>query len=92
MSWTFLSNHGHVIVQVSKQPDIKITELAELVGVTERHARAILNELREAGYIEIIKSGRRNSYRVLADKPLRHVAEATHTVGELLGILGADKR
>ena len=55
MSWTFLSNHGHVIVQLAKHPDIKLAELAQVVGVTERHVRAIVNDLREAGYIEVLK-------------------------------------
>ncbi|MFM6980381.1 MAG: helix-turn-helix transcriptional regulator [Micrococcales bacterium] len=84
MSWTFLSNHGHVVIQIAKNPDIKLTDLASLVGVTERHARAIVNDLREAGYIEINKAGRRNTYRVNAKKPLRHVAEADHTLKQLL--------
>ena len=65
MNWTFLGNHGHVILQLAKNPDVKIADLAALVGVTERHARAIVNDLREAGYVEVQKSGRRNSYRVI---------------------------
>ena len=86
MTWTFLSNHGHVVVQISQNPDIKLTELAENVGVTERRVREILNDLRDAGYIEVYKSGRRNSYRVNARRPLRHRAESDHTLRELLEI------
>jgi DNA-binding transcriptional regulator PaaX len=86
MNWTFLSNHGHVIVQISQHPDIKVTELAAQVGITERRVREIIAELREAGYLEVTKSGRRNSYRVLEGKSLRHSAEATHTLAELLGV------
>jgi predicted transcriptional regulator len=86
MNWTFLGNHGHVIVQIAKNPDVKIAELAGLVGVTERHARAIVNELREAGYIEVTKVGRRNSYRVNEGIPLRHTAESDKTLGDLLSI------
>jgi DNA-binding transcriptional regulator PaaX len=89
MSWTFLSNHGHLIVQIDKHPDIKLTELAAAVGVTERHARAIVNDLRNAGYIEVNKSGRRNTYRVNSKKPLRHDAESDHTLRELLQIFEA---
>lgn len=84
MSWTFLSNYGHVIVQIAKQPDIKISDLASLVGVTERHARAIVNDLRDAGYLVVVKTGRRNSYRVINDKPLRHEAESDRTLKDLL--------
>lgn len=86
MNWTFLGNHGHVILQLAKNPDVKIADLAALVGVTERHARAIVNDLREAGYVEVQKSGRRNSYRVIEDKPLRHSAEADKTLGDFLSI------
>ncbi len=86
MSWTFLSNYGHVIVQLARDPDIKLSELASKVGVTERHARAIIQDLREAGYIEVTKHGRRNSYRVSGLKPLRHSTESTHSLQELLNI------
>ena len=84
MSWTFLSNHGHVIVQIAKNPDVKIAELAVLVGVTERHARAIVADLSDAGYLEVRKSGRRNSYRLVTNKPLRHAAESEQTLKDLL--------
>lgn len=86
MSWTFLSNHGHVIVQLAKHPDIKLAELAQVVGVTERHVRAIVNDLREAGYIEVQKDGRRNSYRVIQTKPLRHAHESDRKLRDLLSI------
>ena len=86
MSWTFLSNHGHVIVQISRQPDIRISDLAARVGVTERRIREIIADLREAGYLEVSKAGRRNSYRVVDGKQLRHNAESSHNLSELLGI------
>ena len=86
MNWTFLGNHGHVVLQLAKNPDVRLAELASLVGVTERHARAIVNDLREAGYLEVEKIGRRNSYRIIETKPLRHSAEADKTLGDLLSI------
>lgn len=86
MTWTFLSNHGHVIVQIKQQPDIKMTELAQQVGITERRVREIIADLREAGCLEVTKSGRRNSYRVVENQKLRHSAESSHTLAELLGI------
>jgi len=86
MSWTFLSNHGHVVVQLSKNPDLKISELAALVGITDRRVAAILRDLQEAGYLTVIKDGRRNSYAVDLDKQLRHDAENTKTLGDLLRV------
>jgi len=86
MNWTFLSNHGHVVVQISKQPDIKLSELASRVGITERRVREIIADLRAAGYLEVTKSGRRNTYRLVEKKPLRHSAESTHALAELLAV------
>jgi DNA-binding transcriptional regulator PaaX len=90
MNWTFLSNHGHVVVQISKHKDIKLSELALQVGITERRVREIISDLREGGYVEVTKSGRRNSYRLNEKKPLRHSAESAHTLSELLAIFHAN--
>ena len=90
MSWTFLSNHGHVIVQIKQQPDIKLTDLAHQVGITERRVREIIADLRQAGCLEVTKAGRRNTYRVIEDKQLRHSAESSHTLAELLAIFEGD--
>lgn len=92
MNWTFLSNHGHVVVQISKRKDIKLSELAAQVGITERRVREIISDLREGGYVEVTKSGRRNSYRLNEDRPLRHSAESAHTLSELLTIFNANQR
>lgn len=91
MSWTFLSNHGHVIVQISQRPDIKITELAIQVGVTERRVREIIMELRDASYLEVAKAGRRNHYRIIEGKNLRHNAESAHSLSELLQVFSDGK-
>jgi DNA-binding MarR family transcriptional regulator len=87
MSWTFLSNHGHVIVQLARNPELKISELADLVGITERRVAAILRELQEAGYILVAKEGRRNYYQVNLDGRLRHDAESAKSVGDLIAVL-----
>ena len=86
MSWTFLSNHGHVIVQLSKNPDIKLAELAQVIGVTERHISSVINDLRDAGYIRVIKEGRKNRYQVVLEMPLRHSAESHKTIQDVLQV------
>ena len=63
-NWTFLSNHGHVLVHLSRNPEALIREIAETVGITERSAQAILADLQEAGYVRVTKNGRRNSYKI----------------------------
>jgi DNA-binding MarR family transcriptional regulator len=84
--WTFLSNHGHVLVHLSRNSDSKIKEIAEAVGITERRAQSILAELEESGYVTITRNGRRNSYAVNSRKKFRHPAEANKPISELLSI------
>jgi DNA-binding IscR family transcriptional regulator len=86
MSWTFLSNHGHVIIQLAKEPELLISELANRVGITERHAAAIVQDLREAGFVTVKKAGRRNNYVVKGTKKLRHQAESSKSLNDLLAV------
>ncbi len=86
--WTFFSNHGHVLVCLAGDPDLRTRDVAELVGITERSAQAIIGDLVEAGYVTRTREGRRNRYEVHGDVPLRHPLEQDHTVGELLVTLG----
>lgn len=88
-NWTLLSNHGHVLVALSKNPTLRIRDLVELIGITERSVRSIVAELNEDGYITIAKNGRRNEYRIHEDMNFRHPAEATHQISELLSIFKA---
>ena len=75
--WTFLSNHGHVLVALSRTPDARVRDLADEVGISERAALSILGDLETAGYISKQKVGRRNTYRLHPDMRLRHPAEST---------------
>jgi len=79
-NWTFLSNHAHVLVCIAKNPDVRLSEVAELVGVRERTAHRIVHELIDAGYISVKKVGRNNVYSVDLEKPLRHPLEAEHNI------------
>jgi predicted transcriptional regulator len=86
-TWTFLSNHGHVLLSVAKDPEIRLREIATLVGITERAVHRIVQDLDESGYIKISRVGRRNQYSVNSDKPLRHPIEAHHSIKALLAII-----
>jgi DNA-binding Lrp family transcriptional regulator len=86
--WTFLTNHAHVLVCIAEDPDIRGREIAEKVGITERAAQAIINDLAEGGYITRTRRGRRNRYDLDPDAPLRHPLEHDHSIGELLTALG----
>jgi DeoR/GlpR family transcriptional regulator of sugar metabolism len=85
--WTFLTNHAHVLLCISRDADIRIRDLAQRVGITERAAQRILTDLVEHGYLERSREGRRNHYAVRSDLPMRHPVEQSHQVGELLQVL-----
>ncbi len=87
-SWTFFTNHGHVLVCLATDPELRTRDIADLVGITERSTQGIITDLVDAGYVTRIKEGRRNRYVVHADEPLRHPLERDHSVGELLVTLG----
>lgn len=82
--WTFLSNHSHVIIALAKEPDLRIRDLAEAVGITERAVSQILVDLHGAGVLKKRRIGRRNRYVVDAGAPLRHAVEAHRTVADIL--------
>ena len=86
-NWTYLTNHTHVLVCLLRDPDSRIRDIAAKVGVTERAVQRMVSELSDAKVLTIKKSGRRNSYEIALDAPLRHEVEAGHTVGELLDFL-----
>ena len=83
-SWTFLSNHAHVLVCLARDPDSRLRDIAEQVGITERTAVGIIADLEEAGVLRIQKNGRRNSYEINKKARLRHPLESIKTVGDLL--------
>lgn len=83
-SWTFLTNHSHILVCLIDNPTIRIRDLALAVGITERAVQRILTELEEAGVLEKVREGRRNRYVVFLDFPLRHPLESHRTLRELL--------
>jgi DNA-binding IclR family transcriptional regulator len=85
--WTFLSNHAHVLICISQQPDIRLSEVADLVGIRERSVHRIVHELSESGYVSVSKVGRNNVYEVHLDLPLRHPLEATHSIRAIVSPL-----
>jgi len=84
--WTFLTNHAHVLIALTRDPSVRVRDLAAAVGITERAVQAILSDLEAGLVITRERHGRRNSYRVNPDVELRHPMEAHHRVGELLSL------
>ena len=84
--WRFLTNHGHVLIFLSRHPEARIRDIAVAVGITERSTQAILAELESDGYVTKIKVGRRNRYQLHPDRGFRHPQESTQPIGALLRI------
>lgn len=86
-TWTFLTNHTHVLLCLYRQPDQRLRDVAAAVGITERMVQRIVAELVGAGYLDITKEGRCNRYSVSSKLRLRHPLETQHTIGDLLALL-----
>ena len=82
--WTLFSNHGHVLVVLSRDPDARLRDVAQIVGITERAVQKIVRDLQDGGLVSVTKLGRRNRYHLRLNQPLRHTLEAHCTIGELL--------
>ena len=87
LAWTFLSNHAHVLVCLARDPDARLRDVAEQVGITERAVFKIVTELEKGGVITRTREGRRNHYEIDTRVTLRHPVEAERSVGSLLGMV-----
>ena len=85
--WTFLSNHGHVLVCLALDPQARLRDIAARVGITERAVQTIVRSLEEAGYIHKERVGRRNTYAVVGERPFRHPLESGVAVGDFLRLV-----
>jgi hypothetical protein len=85
--WTFLTNHARALVCIAQDPGVRLRDIAATLGITERSAFGIVNDLTEAGYVAKQKDGRRNRYRIQAHLPLRQAIGREPTIGEMLGLL-----
>jgi DNA-binding MarR family transcriptional regulator len=86
-SWTLLTGHGHVLVEIARNPEARIRDISAAAGITERTAQAIVADLEEAGYITRTRIGRRTRYTVHSDSLFRHSAQEGLRVGPLLDLL-----
>jgi DNA-binding MarR family transcriptional regulator len=85
--WTFLTNHLHVLACLNRDSELRIRDIADLVGITERATVQILSQLEAAGYLTKSRVGRRNHYTVHGELPLRHPMHNGRQVGELLRVI-----
>lgn len=86
-SWTFLTNHSHVLLCLVQDSEARMRDVAERVGITERAVQRIVAELEAAGYVNRIREGRRNRYEVNGDLPLRHPVEGHRDLSALIKLI-----
>ncbi|MCL4445982.1 MAG: MarR family winged helix-turn-helix transcriptional regulator [Actinobacteria bacterium] len=85
--WNFLTKHARALVCISEDPGISLRDIATALGITERNAFTIVNDLNAAGYVVKEKDGRRNRYHIQPHMPLREAVGREQTIGELLALL-----
>ena len=85
--WTFLTNHAHVLICIVDKPESRMRDIAEKVGITERAVQRIIGDLEDAGYVQRLRRGRRNRYKVRRSLPLRHPVEKHRRVSSLLTLI-----
>ncbi|MEO9256687.1 MAG: helix-turn-helix domain-containing protein [Tepidiformaceae bacterium] len=85
--WTFLTNHAHVLLCIANDPEMRLRDVAERVGITERAAQRIVADLVNEGYLTRTRLGRRNQYEIHGELPFRHPIEARSDVGSLVDLL-----
>jgi hypothetical protein len=88
-TWSFLTNHARVLICIARDPGVRLREIGDTVGITERAAHRIVGELAAAGYVSRERTGRRNRYTIRTDLPVPDSLARDRRVGELLAILTA---
>ncbi|MCB9593033.1 MAG: winged helix-turn-helix domain-containing protein [Sandaracinaceae bacterium] len=90
-AWTFFTNHALVLLCLARDPRMRLREVADLVGITERTVQRIVSELETSGYLRILREGRRNRYRVVGSATLRHPLEGQCKVGDVIECVLGDE-
>jgi len=90
-TWNFLTNHGRALLCIAQDPEVRLRDIAASLGITERRAFGIVDDLTEAGYVIKDKDGRRNRYQVQKHLPLPDAVEREQAIGQVLDLLTGRK-
>ena len=86
-TWRFVTNHTQVLLCIARDPDSRLRDIAEIVGITERAVQRIVADLVESGYVKRERVGRRSRYSLDRERKMRHPSQFDHEIGELLDLL-----
>lgn len=89
-SWNFLTSHAQVLLCLQRSPTVRLRDVADTVGITERATQRIVSDLVDAGYVAKTREGRRNRYEVNPGMRMRHPSQRDHEIGEILDLLRLD--
>jgi predicted ArsR family transcriptional regulator len=91
-TWHFVTSHTQVLLCLQQNPNARLRDVAETVGITERAAQRIVTDLVDAGYVTRERVGRRNTYTLNRNLAMRHPSQFEHEIGELLDLLRLDEQ
>lgn len=86
-TWSFLTSHARVLLAIAAEPDLRLREIAEAVGISERRVHGIVTDLTTSGYLTKEREGRRNRYAIHTQRPLAQDLSENRTVGDLVALL-----
>lgn len=89
-TWTFITNHGAAMLVIAAEPDIRITDLAERLEISERATRRIVRDLVDGGYLTVERIGRRNHYSACPGASMRHPVVRAKQLAQLVMAIGVD--
>lgn len=89
--WTFLTNHARVLLKIAQDPQMRLRDVAQAAGITERAAQTIVSDLEAAGYLKRTRVGRRNHYTIDPTRRFRHPAEGDRIIEGLLSLFTLDE-
>ncbi|MFI6789221.1 helix-turn-helix transcriptional regulator [Nonomuraea sp. NPDC050383] len=83
-SWTFLTHHARVLLEIARDPRVRLRDIAASIGITERAVQGIVSDLHQAGYVTRDRIGRRNHYAIDPQRHFRYPTEADLPIGLLI--------
>jgi predicted ArsR family transcriptional regulator len=75
-AWTFLTHHARVLLEIARNPQARMRDIAAGIGITERAVQGIVTDLHQGGYLSRERIGRRNHYSLNLDEHFRYPTEA----------------
>ena len=91
--WQFVTNHTQVLLAIARDPEVRLRDIADELGITVGSAQRIISDLVEAGFVTRERRGRRNRYVIdRGSEMLRHEAQNGQQIGDLLDLLLLDDK